>query len=936
MTRITRRRVALGAWAATLLSGRADARSLLRGKGGGFGSGGGGGPTEGIHGTPLLDPISRPTQEFIMGSSGTASVVPLTGTVTIDGDFIQSEPPPTLNSMTVQYMVDGVPIDHTGQPGSVGPYLLGPVALGRVKPNFPWTVNSSSQLTNGTHHIVLRFVDTTSGAGTSAYRASSYPGIFLVQNPVGTGVSSYTGPQQVPTGVAMTLAYAGQDSNRPDFVTYPGTVPQVNAYPRPVVNVPPTNDIKYRNITNCYIEDTTANKSAQEFIQTPGWATTLQGGVYIDYHIADIGKNTVEQAYPTVFRAPTRPGGRCAGLSTPFSTWIAIAGDDTGYYGVYLQGGLYHLAWDGTQTLLAGLAWDPTKLAFDPYYAALYVDEPTTLAQMQKVGTNPTIDDDDLSGLNDLCDDPRDAGHKTFYLANYIYSYILKVDLNFVPPHITIHAGQPDVQGYVNGSAASALFHSPASIVCCDGTVSGFPAGTLLIADFVNSCIRRVSPAGVVDTLCGNQTSKPTDAQLGNPGISDTWSPAAAASFTPGNDTVGAYVNRPFVLRFTSDKSKLVIMEMFTSTLRVLDLVANTITRIPGSKAAVWPSNYDGWAWIDVDTVGAFGPQNDIACVNSFGGARPIIGESPYSRMSLDGSYFANWIGDAGGYTNEGPGGSGAPFAPIPVYSWAACFAKTRAHFIGGGTRWYGIQAARPAAVGDPVVDVATNTGIDGTLFFKAENGATQLWWHGTCKCFPLHSRPGWASLYGSFGEGFLGSSVPGSVVPSFNDLATTYPTDGSFTAEICAPGTLGRYFQDGGAGVVPRPEMTGNDLRAICYLVRRMSLSGTYPVTASPGPLNTDTTFALISDVIANRINSTSIRVRWTTDKRTIGCACAGSANQSTMDVKYNVFSPIESSFNTSHDCTITGLPIGLVHYSVISKDVAGNSVYANDRTIA
>jgi hypothetical protein len=928
--RITRRRALVTVAAASLPLPAAarvpGVRGLGRGTGGG-GGGGGAGPFSN-HGSPMPIPYYRHDYVFYTGTTGFAAI--LTGTTTIDADFTANFDPLVVNTMVGQWWVDGVP---------ASPYITGPADTNRLRPNFPWTLNSAT-LSNGTHHIQLRIVDTSFNSFGSAYDILCMPGIFLVQNPAGTAVGDYSGSQVVPTGSVPTYAFAAATSQLPDFATYPGTVPAVNAYPRPAFSKAPSSDIQYRNYVNLYFEDISANKAATEFFQTPMWATTLQGGVYIDYNIADIGKNFVDDAYPIAFRSPTRAGGRCQALTTPFSTWISLPGDDTGYYGVTLQGGFFHLAWNGTVTLLAGLSWNPAKLAFDPYYATfLPVDEATILAQMTILGTHTGIDDDDLSGLNDLAADPRDTGNKTFYLVSYIYNYILKVDLNFSPPHITQYAGQIDVSGYGNGTAAAALFHSPASIVCCDGTVSGYPAGTLLVADYVNSAIRRVNAAGtIVDTLVGNQTSKPTDAQLGNPAISDTWSPPGSVGFTPGNDSTGAYINRPFEIRFASNKSKLVVLELFTSTLRVIDLAANTVTRIPNSKGAWLPANYSGWTWFSIDTTPVLGPQDDIAFATGFSDGQSGAPGAAYGRISLNGSFLSGWIGDSAAYINEGPGPSGAPFAPLPIYAWIAEFSKTRSHFLGGGTRWWGIEAARARDASDPPVDVSTNTGFNPSVFSKAHTNASGgLWDNGTCMCFPINSRPSFSGLFGSFGEGLLGSSV----APIYNDMAATYPTDGSFTAEICAPGTLGRFFQDGCPSAnhvgVPRPELTGNDLRALCYFIRREALTGTYPTTVDPGPLNTDTTFPIIDHVLAVRLSSTSIQVTWTTDKRTIGCAVAGSAFQQTTGAKYNVFSPIETSFGTSHTCTIAGLPLVTpIHYAVISKDVAGNSVYSDDLTIS
>ncbi len=874
---------------------------------------------------------------FIFGN--TAGTV-VSGTINIDGQWAGDNNVPPINSMVAQYFIDGKP---------VSPYLLGPPDTFRLAPNFPWTFDTT-KLTNGTHHFILRFIDTT--AGIAAYRYRCYPAIFLVQNPPGVAVGDYSGQQLVPTSSCHTSPTSGATPPIPDFITYTGAPQSMNSHPRQPLFIAPsvaTQDAKYRNYGELYIEDMSSLKE-QEFSDNPIFATTLQGGVFIDYTSVDTGGGTIQDFYPLAFRSATRPGGRCNALTTPLSTFIAAEGSDplygadTGYLGIELRGSLIHLAWNGNVTLLAGISWDQTKLAFNNYYARDFVSEDLILDQCQVIGNivSPTFGIDEFGGLNDLCQDPRDATGKTIYLANALDNFIIKVDRNFNPPHCQVYAGVPGTASYVNqpsgGGAVNAQFDQINSIVMCDGTVAGYPAGTMLVADLNNSAIRKITPDGLtVTTLCGNQTSKPSIAQLTNSSISDTWSPSGSVGFTPNNDTTGAYVNTPFTIRWASNnptQRRLVVYENNTATLRIIDLVSNTITRIPNTKGITNVGNpYSSWAWMDVDTRGVLGPVDDIALANG------VAAGAPYLRSSIDGSFVAAWIGDGTGRLAEGPGNqAGTVFAPMPVYGWAACFAKTRSHFVGGGFRYWGIYAARPRAPSDPTIDVNARIGLDVQVFDRASNvGYQGIWFNGTSVCFPLGARPGFADLYGEYGNGLLGSSV----VPSFDDLAATYSTDGDFTAEICAVNTLGRYLQNGGAGQVPRPELTGNDLRALCYYIRRAALSGTYPTTVAPGSANTDTIPPLITNVSAVRVSSDSLgnprlQVTWTTDKRTIGMAVAGSAYNRALGY-YSVWSPIEPSFGTTHSAIITGVPDSVpLHYAVVAKDVAGNSAYSDDQIIS
>ncbi len=870
---------------------------------------------------------------FVMGGFG-ANVV--SGSLIIDGSFAGFHVPAP-NSVVVQYFVDG-------QPAS--PYITGPVTTGGT---FPWSVNTATHpaFTNGTHHLFAKFIDSNPAAPNTkaAYMYRCYSATWIVQNPAGNAVGDYSGAQLVPTNMATTSQPYGATSPLPDFVTYPGSVPAMVPHPRPHVSVAPSRDPKYRDYGELYIEDMSSMKS-QEFTLIPGWATTKRGGIYIGYSYPDTGGGTVDDFYPAAFRSPTRAGGRCQALTTPISNFIPDprAGGDTGYLGITLQGGLIHLDYEGNVTHLAGISWDPVKPGFDniqtrnPGDTYNFVDEDTALAQCVVKGTLDGFTADEFGGLNDLCVDPRDTS--IVYLANYIDSFIIKVDLHSDPPRCSVYAGKPGTSGYVNGATSVALFDEIASILTCDGAVAGFPAGTMLVSDQGNGAIRRISPDGkTVTTLCGNQTSKPTIEQLSNPGINDTWSPPGSVSFTPGNDSTGAHVNYPWVIRLASDKSTLVVQEFYTTNIRKISLTANTITRVPNTKGAFFnPGCPNGWTWFDIDTAGVLGPVDDIAlAMGATGGG--LHGGAPYVRASLDGSYVNSWIGDGTGRLPEGPGNqAGTVFAPLPVYAWPACFSKTRSHFLGGGFRYYGLYAARPRAPNDPVIDLGARIGINIDVFDKVSASNKGLWWNGTSMCFPLGSRPSFTCLYGELGNALLGTSV----VPSFDDLSATYPIDGDFTAEVCAPGTLGRYFQDGGAGKVPRPELTGNDLRAICYYVRRVALSGTYPKVVEPGPRNADSRIPRISGVSAAWLSNDSmgnprIQVSWKTDKRTIGIAVAGSAAQFGTGYPYTCLSPIEGSFGTSHTAIVTGLPLSKpIHFCAIAKDVAGNSVYSDDQVIA
>jgi hypothetical protein len=161
----------------------------------------------------------------------------------------------------------------------------------------------------------------------------------------------------------------------------------------------------------------------------------------------------------------------------------------------------------------------------------------------------------------------------------------------------------------------------------------------------------------------------------------------------------------------------------------------------------------------------------------------------------------------------------------------------------------------------------------------------------------------------------------------------------------------LRKFFIMGGTGTVPRPELgvavgssaINNDAVCLSYYVRRATTAGSFPgPVALPGPLNSDTAPPQITNVIATRVNSTTISATWTTDKQTIGVLVGGSKwgglATSGGQWRYNVSSPIESGYGTSHSATLSGLPVNSLptHYSILVKDEAGNTTYLQNQTIA
>jgi hypothetical protein len=470
------------------------------------------------------------------------------------------------------------------------------------------------------------------------------------------------------------------------------------------------------------------------------------------------------------------------------------------------------------------------------------------------------------------------------------------------------------VEGHVDGdSRAQALFNSPYSICMTND-------GTMYVADHWNMVIRKISPDGsTVSTLFGKRDANmPTKAQIegGDEILAvnyDLWCPAGTASFA------NSYAVAPQVLRVSST-GNLMLGEAWSLAVRYVDLKAQTVRRVgifganPHTRL-----NYEGkligpngntWFWMDVDSRGTCGPADDIVLFQLTGFAQAGL----IWRISFDGNYSNGFGGDTG-FLPEQIGGGGH-------YPWVIAISRTQARMISGGVANQGLFLWRAKQPGDPVVDLANQVGIDRAAYARGR----YIYETGSCPNFPWGARPGFRQLRGPLGVSRLG--IPETI--PFDTLMSLYPDDAS----------LGAYIQAGFGGLVPRPELTGDDLADLIYFIRRSSLPGSFPKPlASRGPFATDVTPPVISNVVATRLASpnTRIRVTWTTNKPTIGFAAAGSPSSHGTKAPYNVWSPIESGYSTSHDVTITGLPTATpTHLVVLSKDEAGNSAATLDMAVA
>jgi len=180
----------------------------------------------------------------------------------------------------------------------------------------------------------------------------------------------------------------------------------------------------------------------------------------------------------------------------------------------------------------------------------------------------------------------------------------------------------------------------------------------------------------------------------------------------------------------------------------------------------------------------------------------------------------------------------------------------------------------------------------------------------GTVPNFPFGSRPSYAAVHGFEGHGDLGN------VLNFDDLVSM------------SDAQLASYLQSGAQGLVPRPELTGNDLRNVIYYIRRTAQGGQ---SVTPGPTISSNVLPAISTISAIQNGSTTVSVGWTTNEGTLGFVAWGTTSGT-----YFGWSPLESSYSVAHSVVVPNLPAGTEIFFIIRvKDQAGNQVASPEQTI-
>lgn len=544
--------------------------------------------------------------------------------------------------------------------------------------------------------------------------------------------------------------------------------------------------------------------------------------------------------------------------------------DGPGFYGISMDGRLFLLNMDGSIHTLAGWV---TNRQVTPFH---YLDGSIPMSSVQSQQTLIGNFNAQFYFPTDLAVDPNNHAH--IFIADMNNHRIALVDLSQSPPVISTYAGVTGKSGYRNGRAATSLFNQPSSIAIA-------PDDTIYVADAENDAIRKIDPSGNVTTLAGlGPALEPTTDVVAATPL--TYAPRSAVPFA------SAYINYPNALRFDS-RGNLVLAETVSEAIRYIDLSALTVTTI--AQFSNIGSTYGEQVWLDVDRNGNIGNRDDIIASMVAGQVNglyriPISGTTaiPLPTLTTEGTYPLY-----SGPTNR----SRMPWTSGP---WSIAIDDQEGRLVVSGVQSSGIVSMRLPQSTDPAFQ----------LNLADYAAGRSIWLTGTVPNFPFGSRPSFAAVHGYEGHSALGN------VLNFDDLVSM--TDAQ----------LSTYLQAGAEGSVPRPELTGNDLRNVIYYIRRTAAGGEL---TTPGPNSTDKTAPVISAVAAIQNGPTGATVSWTTSKAALGFVAWGTTSGT-----YFGWSPLESGYSTQHRVSAPNLPAGQqLYFVVLSKDQAGNQSVSPEQSL-
>lgn len=793
----------------------------------------------------------------LIPTRGVYAIPSVTGNITVTCGWDQGltvPQVPATGSLQMELVIDGYPTNN---------YFSGPPCSQNV---------DTTKLTDGTHSLAWQILDST-GATYPTDQLRAYSVTFVVMNS-----GPLNGAQQIATTSDFRHGAVVLDGT--DFVNYPGTPVHSAIIPYPYKYIPP-NPNQPRNTNNWFVSDLNETRN-MTYSGDPQFYQTKKGGVVMRHFAPSFGLSSSQAWKLGIKFHQNFDGGRGDNRVSPYSSIIELA-DGSGWAGVELNGRMWMIDHTGAVDTCAGPQPKRDVLQYD--YRDISITPAQLAAKTNFIGTGDTR----MADVTDLTEDKKNP--YIFYLADSLDHRILKVNLQVNPPTFENYAGVYGQPGNTDGPAQTAKFNRPFSLITGSD-------GTLYISDFGNGAIRMVSPDGVtVSTLVGG--SQPSMAYVA----------ANKASFTQLGTVsfAQAIIAYPQGLRMDSQE-RLVLIENATQSVRIIDRTNQTVKTIAvasGSNAT------ESWTWLDVDTDGTIGPQDDILVVIPVGGFKPINGPGSSDlwtvwRISEDGSYVGamHWNGlQNGGF---------APLVEQAVnhYPWAIAISRYEGRFITAGYSSDGLSEFH-------VLQPSDSTGPLTTSMF---NHGMLMWRQGSVTGFPWNSRPSFAILAGWTGGGHAGLSVDG--------INHQFPAPIPCTS-LTQEGALANYIQNGLGGNIPRPELTGNDLRDFIYFLRRSSLQygeiGNY--TACPN--QTDITPPIINSIVATRTGPTTATIQWVTNEATLGFVAFGST------VNYSGGSDIETGYASVHTVQLHDLPtLKPTHFAIVSKDLAGNQSNSADGT--
>jgi len=353
----------------------------------------------------------------------------------------------------------------------------------------------------------------------------------------------------------------------------------------------------------------------------------------------------------------------------------------------------------------------------------------------------------------------------------------------------------------------------------------------------------------------------------------------------------------PYVVRRTSDKNLVVKSGRPIYFLNLSD----------NSSYKIFDAGKDDRMGMDVDWRGNLGPIDNII----YPGWDDDHG---IGRVGIDGSGNVRIIQDSGYpfyFSDAMGGGQGS-------YVLQTAVDDEEARVFLSHTYRERPTVIRPLMPDDPK-DFNTTLSQRGKYIYH----------YGTVQDFNQHwQRSSFASIHGTVGHHWLGNTIP-----TFDELALLTDLE------------LAEYIQNGMAGNIQRPEITGIDLQAVIYYIKILSLPGK---TQAYDPDDIKQNLAGTDfwpdvndfegpgtiDISVVDLGDGRMQIDWNTDEAALGVITYGTSrvaleynNGPTQQDVYGLFSEMETTYTQAHSLIVENIPPEQqMKFKVISRDKAGN----------